>query len=58
MSFKLVVNGTLIARYRADFVYIRGGRRVVEDAKGFRDRVYKLKRALMLACHGIEILET
>jgi len=44
--------------YRADFVYVRDGKEVVEDAKGFRDRVYRLKARLMLQVHGIPILET
>lgn len=44
--------------YRADFVYTKDGRRVVEDTKGFRDRVYRLKARLMLQVHGVEILES
>lgn len=44
-------------RYFADFVYIENGRRVVEDAKGFRDEKYILKKHMMLAFHGIEIRE-
>jgi hypothetical protein len=31
---------------------------IVEDSKGVRTPVYKLKKKLMLACHGIEIRET
>lgn len=58
VGFKLTVNGHPICRYRADFVYIRGGRQVVEDCKGMRTDVYKLKRALMKAVLGIDILET
>jgi len=44
--------------YVADFVYIRDGKQVVEDTKGFRTDVYKIKRKLMLYIHGIEIQET
>lgn len=44
--------------YIADFVYTQKGRRVVEDSKGFRDRVYKLKARLMLWQHQITILES
>lgn len=44
--------------YVADFVYKDGhGRTVVEDAKGYRTDVYKLKKKLMLYVHGIEIME-
>lgn len=44
--------------YVADFVYTENGKKVVEDVKGFRTDVYKLKRKLMLERHGIKILET
>lgn len=44
--------------YRADFYYIENGREVVEDVKGVRTDVYKIKRALMRLFHGIEVLET
>ena len=46
--------------YRADFVYEEAPtwREVVEDKKGYRDRLYKLKCRLMLWRHNIAILET
>ena len=45
--------------YVADFVYNdKAGKLVVEDAKGYRTEVYKLKRKMMLKVHGIRILET
>lgn len=44
--------------YIADFVYCRGGERIVEDAKGVRTADYIIKRKLMLYIHGIRILET
>jgi hypothetical protein len=46
--------------YVADFVYtdVASGKQVVEDAKGYRDPVYRIKRKLMLRVHGIRILET
>jgi len=58
VPFELRVKGVLICRYRADFVYVENGERVVEDTKGFNTREYKMKRSLMLACHGITIRET
>lgn len=58
VRFPLRVNGVTVANYLADFVYVRDGRRVVEDVKGMRTAVYKLKCRLMQAVHGIEILET
>lgn len=57
-SFRLEVNNYLIAHYRADFVYYECGKRIIEDCKGFRTPVYKLKKKLMLAIYGIEIRET
>lgn len=43
--------------YVADFAYLRGGRLVVEDTKGFRTKEYIIKRKLMLYRYGIRILE-
>ena len=44
--------------YVADAVYRDGaGQPVVEDSKGFRTDVYRIKRKLMLWRHGIRILE-
>ena len=47
-------------RYISDFEYddMVLGKHVVNDAKGVRTAVYILKRHLMMAIHGIEILET
>lgn len=39
--------------YIADFCYIRNGETVVEDAKGYRTEVYKIKKKLMLERYGI-----
>ena len=45
--------------YIADFVYTdcETGQMVVEDVKGMRTDVYKIKRKLMLYFHGIQITE-
>lgn len=45
-------------RYIADFVYIEDGARVIEDAKGFRNKLYELKKRLMWQLLGIKIFET
>jgi hypothetical protein len=47
--FPLIVNGVKVCEYRGDFIYFEGERRVIEDSKGFRTPVYKLKRKLLLA---------
>ena len=42
--------------YKADFEYIdERGQRVVEDVKGFKTDVYKIKKKLFLAKYGKEI---
>ncbi len=64
----LVVNGVKIADYEDDFNYapiidtpepgmLLLGDLVVEDAKGVRTAVYKLKAKLLHACYGITIVE-
>jgi hypothetical protein len=42
----------------ADFTYMEDGKLVVEDCKGFKTDVYKIKKKLMLWVHGIRIKET
>lgn len=56
--YPIVVNGLHICDYRADFVYVKRGELVVEDSKGFTTREYKLKAKLMLAVHGLTVLES
>lgn len=58
--YPLVVMGVKICTYVADFVYIdfAAKKEVVEDCKGCRTAVYKLKKKLMLACLGIDVKET
>jgi len=57
-EFPIVVNGVKVCRYRADFTYDDGTKNgVVEDVKGVRTAIYRLKKKLMLACYGITIKE-
>lgn len=46
--------------YIADFCYydFALGQEVVEDAKGMKTDVYKIKKKLMLYIHGIQVRET
>lgn len=54
-----VVNGVLVCHYRGDFRYLKkDGTRVLEDVKGMKTPVYRLKRSLLWALYGTEILET
>lgn len=43
--------------YIADFVYVKNGRVIVEDTKGYATPEYKIKRKLMLYIHGIQVME-
>jgi len=56
--YKLVVNGVHICTYEADFVYLENGKRIVEDVKGMKTAVYRLKKKLMKALFDIDILES
>ena len=58
VAYKIEINGRLVCKYVADFVYSEEGNEIVEDVKGFKTQVYNLKKKLMKACHGIEIRET
>jgi|SRR5215831_100095 len=44
--------------YVSDFTYMRDGILIVEDVKGFKTPVYKLKKRLMKYLLRIEITET
>ena len=44
--------------YKADFVYYQDGKMVVEDTKGFKTPVYRLKKRLLAEQTGIVIKET
>ena len=59
-KYPIVVNGHKICNYIADFAYHNGHDLVIEDVKSPVTRklpAYRLKKRLMLACHGITIVE-
>ena len=43
--------------YIADYVYMKDGEKVVEDAKGYRTEIYRIKKKLLLYFYGIRIRE-
>ena len=57
--YPMVVNGVKVCTYVADFRYARAdtGQVIVEDVKGMATPVYRIKKKLMLACHGIVVEE-
>lgn len=57
VKYEILVNGFKICSYFADFKYRRNGKWYLEDVKGVKTPVYKLKKKLMLAVHGISIVE-
>ncbi len=70
VRYPIVVNGVQVCEYECDFEYERMNgnygdgvmrplwKKVVEDVKGYRTDVYKLKKKLMRAALGIEVVET
>lgn len=58
-QFPLIVNGVKCGKYIADFEYTwRGtGVRVIEDVKGVRTPVYRLKKRIVEALYKIKITE-
>lgn len=60
-KYDLVVEGMKVCSYVGDFRYLLHRKRIVEDVKSpatAKNPVYRLKKKLMQACHGITILET
>jgi len=59
--YDIVVQGQKICFYKADFRYKEShdydAPWIVEDVKGMKTPVYNLKKKLMKACHGIDIVE-
>lgn len=58
-KFKITVNNQFICHYKADFSYTdcATNKRVVEDVKGFKTPVYRLKKKLTEALFNITITE-
>ena len=56
-KFPLVINGVKCGSYIGDFEYVEGGRRVIVDVKGVKTPVYNLKKKLVKAVHGVEVVE-
>ena len=54
-----ILNGKKIRpiTYIADFIYFTGGELIIEDVKGYRTEVYRLKKKMFEFRYGIEIKE-
>lgn len=58
IRYPLVVGEQLVATYVADFLYCEAnGAMVIEDVKGVRTPVYRIKKKLLEALYGIRIQE-
>jgi hypothetical protein len=49
VKFPLVVNGTRVAFYIADFTYNENGSKVIEDFKGVSTSIFRLKWKILQA---------
>jgi hypothetical protein len=63
VPFPIVINEKKICDYIADFVYDEKDKngewlRIIEDAKGMKTDVYRLKKKMVEATYGIQIRET
>ncbi|MCP1674142.1 hypothetical protein J2T57_001244 [Natronocella acetinitrilica] len=59
VAFAIIINDMHVCDYVCDFAYLDAdGEAVVEDAKGYLTPMYRLKKKLMRAVHGIEIRES
>ena len=56
-SMPFVYNGIRLFTYYADFTYYSDGIFVVEDVKGMRTPLYKLKKKMIEVYYGIKITE-
>lgn len=57
VPFPLIVNGHLVCHYKADFVlYKPDGSQEIIDVKGVQTPEFRLKRKLLKACYGHEII--
>jgi hypothetical protein len=53
-----IVEDKHLFTYRADFSYWENGKNVIEDVKGFKTPVYRLKKRIIEALYNIKITET
>ena len=56
-SVQIEIGGTLICTYKADFVYFARNRRVIEDVKGYRTPLYRLKKKLVEALYRGTVIQ-
>lgn len=57
VPYELNEGGSHSLKYISDFEYDKEGRHIVEDAKGYKTKIYLKKKRLMEKVHGIKIVE-
>ena len=56
--FDIDINGQKVCKYFGDFSYTDAdGKTIIEDVKGMKTPIYRLKKKLVKALHGVEITE-
>lgn len=50
-------DGTFLGTYRADFAYFEDGKRIIEDAKGFKTPLYRWKKKHVEAEYKVQVKE-
>jgi Protein of unknown function (DUF1064) len=53
----LVMGGKSVGKYIADFRYLKDGKEVIEDVKGMKTDIYRLKKKIVEAVYGFKIVE-
>ena len=56
-KFPVEVCGKKICTYVADFMYYENGNQIIEDVKGVKTPVYRIKKKLVEAIYNITIKE-
>jgi Protein of unknown function (DUF1064) len=55
--WELHVSGIRVCAYVCDFDYLLEGKRYIEDCKGMLTQIYQLKKKMIAAEYGLDIIE-
>lgn len=50
-AYSLIINGTPVGKFTADFAYFEGGRKIVEDVKGIVTEAASLRMRIFMALY-------
>ena len=57
VSYPIFINDKKVFKYIADFVYLENGNKIVEDVKGYKTAIYRIKKKCVEAYYNIKIRE-